>query len=85
MLLLAHTGIGSAVNVLRYRSVTHCAGSVEPGSSHPFNRLHKYLDSTLPQSRAILNNTGQFLLWMGPCFPAACRWFAQTLFGGTDS
>ena len=38
MLLLAHTGIGSAVNVLRYRLVTHCAGSVEPGASCPFNR-----------------------------------------------
>jgi len=37
VLLLAHTGIGSAVNVLRYRLVTHCAGSVEPGALCPFN------------------------------------------------
>jgi len=39
VLLLAHTGIGSAVNALRDRLVTHCAGSVEPGASHPFNSV----------------------------------------------
>jgi len=44
VLLLAHTGIGSAVNTLRYRLVTHCAGSVEPGASRPFNiALSQYL------------------------------------------
>jgi len=37
VLLLAHTGIGSAVNALWDRLVTHCAGSVEPGASRPFN------------------------------------------------